>query len=165
MSAAEVGMYLLLLCYDWNEKGIEWVPEDLARFCRVSEADFVAAWDKRLKRCFVERDGRWWNPRLEREREKQEKFRQKQVAAGLASAAARLNHGSTDVQPRFNSPFPSPAPATTGGRKRQNANGNGEPEPYRPPPFCTKCGEGWGKERPSDLKLVPLHKDGCPNAE
>lgn len=171
MSAEEVGIYLLLLCWDWNENGIEWVPEDLARFCRTTDAAFGIAWEKRLRRCFVERDGRFWNPRLEREREKQAKFRAKQSAAGTASAQARFNRGSTvvqpDTQPAGNSPFPSPFPAqaTAFRASARKTNGNGD-HPIRPhapavlvtPPWCVECGPGElrdveGQKRPQRFHL------------
>lgn len=161
MTAHEIGIYVLLLCYDWNEGGVEYNAEDLARFCRVTEAEFVTAWEKRIKRCFVERDGRFWNPRLERERDKQAKFRAKQVAAGLASAAARSNQRSTTVEPTFNSPIPSPAPATTGWRKRGKYD---EPAPYKPDPFCKHCGGGMGKKHESDTRLTIIHREDCPDA-
>ena len=157
MTVAEIGVYVLLLCYDWNEGGIELNSRKLARYCRVTEAKFDEAWGT-VRACFVKRDGRWWNPRLEREREKQSKFRAKQVAAGLASAAARSNHGSTNVQPRFNSPFPSPAQATTGRSRARNGE---PPAPYRTDPFCPECGQPMGKLHPDDTKLVQLHAPTC----
>lgn len=161
MTNAEVGIYLRLLCLDWGEGGFELDPDYLARYVREPRETWDAAWHI-VKRCFVERDGRWYNPRLEREREKQAAFRAKQSAAGLASAAARFNHRSTNVEPRLNSPSLSPAQATTGGRKRP-LNGN-DPEPYRPPPFCKACGGGMGKLHPDDRKQVIVHAEGCVNA-
>ncbi len=162
MSTAEVGIYVFLLCLDWNETGFVLHPKRLARFCRTTEPEFVEAWDI-IRECFVEREGRWYNPRLEREREKQEKFRLKQVAAGQASALARLGQRSTTAEPRFNSPSPSPAPAKTGGRLRVNGS------TYAPghvnlavPPFCASCGDGVlatvnGQKRP-----VRVHAHDCP---
>lgn len=163
MTPGEVGIYVFLLCLDWNETGFAYNPKRLARFCRTTEDAFAEAWEI-VGECFTERAGRWYNPRLEREREKQEKFRQKQVAAGIASAAARFNRGSTVVQPTFNSPFPSPALATT-GRSRAKSNGH-DPPPYVPavpiaPPFCAHCG---GEPTHNEKgRIVGLrHKQGCP---
>lgn len=172
MSAEEVGIYLLLLCYDWNETGIEWAPEDLARYCRTTEERFMTAWEKRLKRCFVERDGRWWNPRLEREREKQSAWKKKCAAGAAVTNAKRWGQGS-DATANANGsldgriPFPSPFPAqaTTGFRKRKGTANDDQPiRPHAPavldaPPWCEECGPGElqgvaGQKRPQRFHLA-----------
>lgn len=165
MTMQEVGIYTFLLCLDWNECGFVLNRRRLSRFCRVSEPDFAEAWEI-VGECFVERDGRWFNPRLEREREKQARFREKQVAAGQASAASRLNRGSTSVQPAFNSPSPSPAPAKA---VRAGAlNGDQPQRPHLPatgsgfaPPFCREC-EGEPNETAKGRIVGLRHKVGCP---
>ena len=163
MSAREIGIYVLLLCMDWNGHGIAYNPRLLARYCRVTEAEFLEAWEA-VGPCFEERDGKLWNPRLEREREKQAAFSAKQKAAADARwESHRISHGNATAMPRVCSPSPSPAPATTGGRKRRMSN-NDTPEPYKPEPFCPDCGQGMGKATPDATRLTILHREGCPNA-
>ena len=159
MSAQEVGVYLLLLCMDWNDGGIAYNPRLLARYCRVTEAEFTQAWEV-VGQCFVERDGRFWNPRLERERDKQAKFSAKQKAA---ADVRWQSHGNATASGRECSPFPSPspAPATTGWRKRGNAE---QPAPFKTDPFCTKCGGGMGKKNETDTRLTIIHREDCPDA-
>jgi uncharacterized protein YdaU (DUF1376 family) len=157
MTPTEIGVYVLLLCMDWNGHGITYNPKLLARYCRVTEAEFVEAWEV-VGQCFEELDGKLYNPRLIREREKQAAFRAKQKAA---SDARWDSHRNATGIPRVSSPSPTPAPATTGGRKRLF---NREPEPYKPEPFCTECGQGMGKATPDATRLTILHKEGCRNA-
>lgn len=160
MNAQEVGVYVLLLCMDWNDGGITYNPRTLARYCRLTESEFVSAWEV-VGQCFVERDGRFWNPRLERERVKQVEYRASQVNA----ANKRWDkHRNAVALPLESSPSPTPFPSPkqpNGGRLKP---WNGEPEPYKPAPFCTTCGEGMGKLHSDDLRLVQLHKAGCANA-
>jgi uncharacterized protein YdaU (DUF1376 family) len=150
MTTDEVGAYTLLLCLEWNETGFVYDEEELARWCRLSRAKFRKAWT-RVSRCFVERDGRLFNPRLDAEREKQAIWREKSRKGGLTSGQHRskpnVNGGSTVVQPplepngnggsttgatkdepKGNTPFPSPTPVTalptkTTTSRRKNVGG------------------------------------------
>lgn len=131
MTPTEIGVYVLLLCMDWNGNGISYNPKLLARYCRMSEAEFVEAWAV-VGPCFVERDGKWYNPRLERERDKQAKFSARQSAA---AAMRWQSHGNATAMPTQCSPIPFPALATTGGRKRLF---NNEP-PAANAPWCIEC--------------------------
>lgn len=159
MTPTEIGVYVLLLCMDWNGNGITYNPKLLARFCRMPEPEFAEAWEV-VRQCFEERDGKLHNPRLEREREKQAKYSAKQKAASDARwESHRTSHGIPTGMPRVSSPFPFPAPATTGGRKRLFHT---DPEPYKPPPFCKACGGGMGKLHPDDLRQIIIHTEDCP---
>lgn len=132
MSHAEIGVYLLLLCYDWNEGGI---PEDvgqLARMVKLSPKQFARVWEA-IGSCFPVRDGRRYNPRLDQERAKQEEWRAKSAAGGQRSAEVRAMRATTrqpsgkggsrvveppyqpPTQPNVNTPSPSPSstPVTT----------------------------------------------------
>lgn len=120
MTVEEIGVYTLLLCLDWNECGFVYDEEELARWCRCKQQQFVRAW-RRVSRCFVERDGRFFNPRLDAEREKQRQWREKSSKGGKTSAEHRgkggsttappeAKGGSTVVQPEGNTPFPFPTP-------------------------------------------------------
>lgn len=154
MTPTEIGVYVLLLCMDWNGHGITYNPKLLARYCRMPEAEFVEAWEV-VGPCFEKgEDGKVYNPRLLRERDKQAAFRAKQKAA----ADARWeSHRNATALPRECSPSPSPAPATTGGRKRLfNSD-----QPYKPEPFCPDCGQGMGKATPDAVRLTILHTDTC----
>lgn len=80
MSLDEVGAYTLLLNYDWNEVGL---PDELAPFSKwlgVTPRKASALWDA-VRPNFTLREGRWYNPRLEKERAKQEENRRKKSAA------------------------------------------------------------------------------------
>lgn len=131
MTPAEIGIYVLLLCMDWNGHGITYNSKLLARYCRISEPEFLEAWEV-VGQCFEEKDGKLFNPRLIREREKQAAFSAKQKAA----ADMRWeSHRNATALPRVCSPFPSPAPATAGGRKRPNVENPDSPNR----PWCVEC--------------------------
>jgi uncharacterized protein YdaU (DUF1376 family) len=127
MTAAEVGAYLLLLCADWNGDGFAWDVEELARTCKMTDAEFKTAW-RRVSRCFVERRGRFFNPRLDAERKKQREWRRKSSEGGKLSAAKRSKGGSRVVQPPHqpngNTPFPSPTPKQQLHTGRVNPDGD-----------------------------------------
>lgn len=74
MTMAERGAYITLLCLCWMEGSL---PSDLgalARRCHVSKAAFTRLWPA-LEPCFTAADGRIVQPRIERERQKQEAYR------------------------------------------------------------------------------------------
>jgi uncharacterized protein YdaU (DUF1376 family) len=116
MTVDEVGAYTLLLCLDWNEGGFAFDEEELARWCRVSRQKFRKMW-VRISRCFDAHDGRMFNARLQKEREKQAEWREKSAKGGRASAQAKAKGGSTTLEPpsspNGNTPSPSPTPVTT----------------------------------------------------
>ena len=133
MTADEVGIYVLLLCLEWNETGFAYDEEELSRWCRTPQQAFVAAW-RRVSRCFVERDGKFYNPRLDAEREKQDAWREKSRAGGLKSAESRK--GGSTVVPRVVQPPYQPkgntqssTPVTTRTTSTASAAGATGPEP------------------------------------
>lgn len=119
MSLAESGAYARLMCRCWLEKT---VPDDVKRAANLVGAtagQMRKMWPA-IRRCFQPHPtltGRLIHPRLEKEREKQEAFRQRQSAKGKVSAANRTatepqpnsNRGATepqpDRQPKTNSPI------------------------------------------------------------
>jgi uncharacterized protein YdaU (DUF1376 family) len=115
MGAEEIGIYLLLLFLDFQEKGFVYDSRLLAKWCRVPRRRFEKAWVI-VGQCFVEREGRMFNPRLELERVKQAEWREKSSKGGLASAETRGKGGSGLVepsgQPKGNTPSPTPSPIT-----------------------------------------------------
>jgi uncharacterized protein YdaU (DUF1376 family) len=135
MSTEEVGCYVLLLLLDWQEGGFVHDTKRLAKWCRVPLGRFERAWQI-LGECFEARDGRLWNPRLEKERTKQSIWRAKSSAGGKKGMDSRWhgdNHPYKDVitkpLPTDNTPFPSPTPlpklltATNSRRKKRDESG------------------------------------------
>lgn len=121
MSPAEAGIYIRLLAICWLEGSI---PDDVVRLAHMVGANTRAMrklWPA-VRACFADAgQGALVQPRLERERLKQEAFRQLQRQKGQASAAARQqltatepppngNRPATEPQPEVNSPSPSPTP-------------------------------------------------------
>lgn len=117
MSAQETGVYIRLMCHEWNEAG-GGIPDDAARCARmggITPAQMRSSWAA-IRSCFVAHPmapERLLHPRLEKERVKQSDFRRRQSDKGKASAANRTrtekqpdsNHGSTEPQPDANSPI------------------------------------------------------------
>lgn len=118
MTAAEVGQYVRLLCYQWGNGKI---PSAKTALFRIAGG--------KVSYTVLRKFPQGKNPRLERERQKLLDFREKQRQCGLASAKARLNHRSTTVQPpleggsnepptstptkgQLPSPLPLPLPST-----------------------------------------------------
>lgn len=69
-SLEEIGLYSVLLDHDWNLNGLPVEAEKLAKLARVSVRKFRALWVS-VSEHFIERDGRYYNPRLEIQRAKQ----------------------------------------------------------------------------------------------
>src|SRR6185369_16029849 len=115
MTLAERGAYITLLCLCWTEGSL---PSDigaLARRCHVSVAAFTRLWPA-LEPCFSgsgESDGRLVQPRIERERQKQETYRAMKAAAGKlggrpkADGKHRLSRGKAKQSPPSSSSSPS----------------------------------------------------------
>lgn len=110
-SLEEVGAYIMLLSFDWSLNGLPIERENLARLLRVNTRKFDALW-RVVGSQFVEQNGRYFNPRLQLEREKQAEWREKSSKGGKASAAKR---GSTTLEPPLppNGNTPSPSSVTT----------------------------------------------------
>lgn len=120
MSPEEVGVYVLLLCLDWNQDGFAYEPTELARYCRCTPKLITRAWPKVSRGFALSEDGLYRNPRLQREREKQKVWREKSSKGGKKSGETRKG-GSRVVQPPFegslNTPFPSPSPTPSKNKK------------------------------------------------
>lgn len=100
MTTEEVGAYVLLLCLEWNENGFTYDAAELSRWCRMSRRAFESAW-RRVSNCFVERDGRMYNPRLDLERKKQADWREKSRKGGLSKRQPNGKGGSTTLEPPY----------------------------------------------------------------
>lgn len=105
MTAEEIGIYTLLLCYCWIEGKLPNEQTFLARLTRTQQKKFSRLFNEKISFCFIldSQTDTWTHPRLEKERIKQETYRESQKLKGLKSAQSRLNHGSTTVQPNTNS--------------------------------------------------------------
>jgi uncharacterized protein YdaU (DUF1376 family) len=79
MSNTERGVYVSLLCYCWLDDGLPTDLPSLARLAEVKLSQFERMWTKGpLHECFYEKNGRFHNERLDRERKAQADFRRKQ---------------------------------------------------------------------------------------
>ncbi len=95
MSLEERGLYITLLCRAWMDDGL---PGSLEEISEISGEDprKIRRIFPRVAHCFEERDGRYYQPRLERERAKQQQFRvQRTAASHLGVEARRRNQAVT----------------------------------------------------------------------
>lgn len=112
MSNEERGLYITLLCRQWTQGHV--TPDEVSR---LGSTMVQPSLNHVLTKFKPDDAGNLKNDRLEAERDKQNAFRAQQSEKGKASAKARLNRGSTVVQPsgepKPNSPSPSPSPVST----------------------------------------------------
>lgn len=98
-SIEEIGIYIRLLCYQWNNGAI---PDDKKRIARISGCDLDAiekAWVI-LDLKFIKHSEGLKNLRLEQTREEQIKFREKQSLNG--SKGGRPLKNKTQTKPKQN---------------------------------------------------------------
>ena len=88
MSLPEVGAYIKLLCFCWREGSLPSNVDSLARLVGC-DGSAMASYMAKLSACFIERDGRLFNSRLEKELQKQVEFHSERSEAGKAGAKAR----------------------------------------------------------------------------
>lgn len=132
-SMEEIGAYTLLLAYDWSLNGLPNDVEKLAKLCRINARKFRALWAT-ISEQFEEVDGKLYNPRLAKEREKQELWRAKSAAGGRKSAEMRAKGGSRVVeppsepngQPKGNSSSSSSITTTTSSAPRRGTKASGK---------------------------------------
>jgi len=139
MSCAARGAYITLLCDCWLEGSLELDLAALA--CRVGMGieEFTAIWRGALGRCFDEVDGRYVNPRMEREREIAEAFRAKMSEAGERSAQVRRDNAAR-------------------ARRRKKATptvGEVQPTPEAKEPLLTAPGPLSGSDEPTRSQVQP----------
>ena len=98
MSHTERGIYITLLCLCWTEQTLPADPQHLARLVHVKPATFTRLWSGVLSQCFaLGPDGRLHQKRLDLEREKQARRRQR------ASDAANERWQSQSTAPPMRS--------------------------------------------------------------
>jgi uncharacterized protein YdaU (DUF1376 family) len=93
MTYEERGVYITLLSHAWMEGGIPSDLDQLARLLHLSRRRLDRVWPAIATRWTANGNGRLVNPRLERERKKQEEWRRKSAKGGRASGRSRsANH-------------------------------------------------------------------------
>lgn len=100
MTNEQIGAYVLLLCNAWQmPEGLPAALSSLARLARCTPNRFVRCVWPGVVPCFYQGDsGRWFNGRIESERQKQADFREAASRAGKRSAVQRaLNGRSTNL--------------------------------------------------------------------
>jgi len=133
MSASARGIYIYLLCHQWEKGGLPDDPAELAELATVELSEFQAAWGRWLHRKFTQgQDGLLRNDKLEAVRQEQIEYRRQQSGRGKqgasdseqmadrgrAGAAARWQpdgstaaiHGS-QMAAHGSPPSPSPSPS------------------------------------------------------
>lgn len=176
MSTEEIGAYWLLLLLDWQEGGFVFEERSLSRWCKLTLARFRKAWEA-IRPCFVERDGRLFNPRLEKEREKQAEWRRKSSEGGKKSAETRwgqpskgggkggyemvVTNGVTNEQPIGNTPLPLPSPVTAETTTTQNGTEKAPPEKRIPAVPKPKSGHRL-TPTPEEAEVLEYHHSRHP---
>ena len=92
MTTEEAGAYMFLLCKAWHEDPPCSVPDNdavLARWARLSEERWNSSRIAVLSAFVLERDGRWYQKRLELEYKKMLLANQKKSVAGKIGATSR----------------------------------------------------------------------------
>ncbi len=161
MTPEQTHVYIWLLCLDWNQHGFLYEIETLARWCRVKKSVLVRAWPV-VQECFACRDGRWFNERLEKERAKQEEYRQKMSengkkggrpakavgneteSGGFNSEKPELSIGKADVKPNESIPLPTPLPTKN---KQQTPTPSGRTR-GKPAPWMAEINRVWAEVFP-----------------
>lgn len=108
MTTEEVGAYILLLCKAWHETPPCSIPDDdriLARWTRLGDDGWTRC-RSTVRACFVLRDGRLYNPRLDREWRKLSDRLRKAQESGKRGGQASVKGRLTKPQGSLNHPKP-----------------------------------------------------------
>lgn len=133
MSIAQVGAYMLLLCKAWREDPVGSVPDDdrrLARWARMTPEEWSEAKPAVMVPFTLRTDGRWHQPRMQREFMKLRESSRRRAEAGTEGAKKRWgnrirdgnamampseSHGTTNAKPmRSDGKSSSSAPSVAG---------------------------------------------------
>jgi uncharacterized protein YdaU (DUF1376 family) len=107
MSFTEIGIYQVLLCHAWTNRGLPKDTADIAKMLKMPHQRFKKIWHEgALHNCFVAKGDRLVNPRQERERQKQDEFRRRQSDNAKkprpnhsqASATAKPSHSQAEAR-------------------------------------------------------------------
>jgi len=108
MTMEERGVYITLLSHHWIEDGLPNNEEELKALCQ-NPNNWGQIWGK-VGKCFNGKNGKLYNKRLLKEKQKQKEWRKKSQQGGINSGISRgrkaeppLNHPSTKNEPPLNS--------------------------------------------------------------
>jgi len=93
-SAEQVGIYILLLCEQWEGGAIPDVDADLARFSHSTASNARNV----LEQCFDLTDDGWINPELAEIKEEQDEKRDKRVRAGAKGGRVKAKNRLAKLQ-------------------------------------------------------------------
>ena len=156
LNMEEVGVYIMLLCHEWEDGPLPDNAEFLARLIRADLNTVQAV----LEQCFTRVESEWVNERLEGVRAEQEDRREKAVKAGKASARARRKSKKDNNQEHRSSDVPKPlelkanyTEADTEEKKekrKRTAVEHRSPTAAAVGVFLERVGVGWDLKRPID---------------
>ncbi len=126
---AEVGIYMRLLCVQWNTGSI---PDDDSELNSYGKAEPSTPLGRVKAKFEKGDDGKLRNARMEAVRSKQTAFREERSKSGTKGAENRwLSHSSAIKQPLAKNGFPSPSPSPV-SLERARARATPFPEVGRP---------------------------------
>lgn len=106
MSLEQEGAYIRLLCHAWLQGSIPADVPSISRICRTTPAKMARLWSG-IKPCWKDTgEGRLVNGRQERERRKQEAYREQSTEKGKKGAAARWLRDSPGNAPAIAQAMP-----------------------------------------------------------
>jgi uncharacterized protein YdaU (DUF1376 family) len=100
-SVTAIGAYIRLMNYSWINGPLPDDTEALARIARMDHGNFRKVWCPLVISKWTKTEHGLVNSRMEIEREKRAKFIDHQRSKGKKSGEARMNRGSTVVQPEL----------------------------------------------------------------
>lgn len=111
MSMTERGIYITLLSMCWTDDGL---PSDLVKLahdCGMKAGQFQRLWDSGvLHECFYEKNGRLYNPRLDKERKIQSEYRRRQTDNANKRWDKPKDATAVPSHPSGNAPLPRSLP-------------------------------------------------------
>lgn len=91
MNAAARGVYIVLLCHCWLNHELPNDPKVIRRLGLYDGKGWPVIWGM-IRECLFLKDGKYIQPRIERERDKQAKFRSIKASAGQAGGKQRASN-------------------------------------------------------------------------
>lgn len=167
MDGAAIGLYTLALCLDWETDGFTLDEiRDLATSQQFTPKVFEKCWGK-VRACFGERSGRFFNARLKVERDKQREWRRKSSKGGKIGSAKRWSPpdkgGVRVVTPKDDTPSPTPSPTPVTTKTKDSASAKAPRDSWLVPSarvWEARFGAGtfpWGEFGKNCKALKPHH--------
>jgi uncharacterized protein YdaU (DUF1376 family) len=99
----EIGMYVWMMCVEWNEREPPFTKERMSRILKLTDNATIDRVFEALRPCYEDVGGLLVHPRLAKERRKQLEWREKSSQGGRRSASLRASKGGSSlVQPTSN---------------------------------------------------------------